>query len=120
MQKLKTVLPSLKVDVEKRLQSRVVYNLSCLRCQAHYVGQTGRHLLKRFKEHLQPSALFSKHIRICGVNPSFENSNDVSALQSTNRSMVFLETLEALWQHEVKPTINTKDEYKRRELTIKL
>ena len=120
LRKLKTVLPSLKVDVEKRLRSRVVYNLSCSRCQARYVGQTDRHLLTRFKEHLRPSEPFGKHIRLCGVSPSFENSNDVSVLQSTSRSVVFLETFEALWQREVKPTINTKDEYKRRELTIKL
>ena len=38
LQKLKTVLPSLKTDAEKRLRSRVVYNLSCSRCQALYVG----------------------------------------------------------------------------------
>ena len=48
------------------------------------------------------------------------NNNYVWVLQSTNRSVVFLEALEALWQHKVKPTINTKDEYKRQELTIKL
>ena len=64
--------------------------------QARYVGQTDRHLLTRFKEHLRPSEPFGKHIRLCGVSPSFENSNDVSVLQSTSRSVVFLETLEAL------------------------
>ena len=120
LRKLKTVLPSLKVDVEKRLKSRVVYNLSCSRCQARYVGQTDRHLLTRFKEHCRPSEPFGKHIRLCGVNPKFENNDDVSLLQSTNRSVMFLETLEALWQREVKPSINTKDEYRSRELTIKL
>ena len=120
LRKLKTMMPSLKVEVEKRLRSRVVYNLSCSRCQARYVGQTDRHLLIRFTEHIRPSAPYGRHIRLCGVNPKFENDSDVSVIQSTNRSITFLETLEALWQREVKPTINTKDEYKRRELTIKL
>ena len=69
LQKLKTVLPSLKVDAEKCLPSPVVYNLS------------------RFKQHLQPSELFDKHIRLCGVNPSFENNNKVSVLQSTSNTL---------------------------------
>ena len=42
IRKLKTVVPSLKVQVDKRLQSRIVYKLLCPRCQACYVGQTDR------------------------------------------------------------------------------
>lgn len=120
LRKLKTVMPSLKVDVEKSLKSRVVYNLTCSRCQARYVGQTDRHLLTRFKEHCRPSQPFGNHIRLCGVDPKFEKNDDVSVLQSTHKSIMFLETLEALWQREIKPSINTKDEYRSRELTIKL
>ena len=41
-------------------------------------------------------------------------------LQPTTRSIAYLETLEALWQREIHPSINTKDEYRSRELTIKL
>ena len=39
-QKLKTTLPSLKQPVEKHLQSEVVYQVECARCQAAYVRQT--------------------------------------------------------------------------------
>ena len=120
LRKLKTVLPSLKVPVEKSLQSRVVYKLMCPRCQACYVGQTDRHVLKRFKEHCQPSQPFGKHIRLCGASPVFTDKKDVNILHTTTRSIPYLETLEALWIRETKPIINTKDEFRSRELTIKL
>ena len=120
LRKLKTVVPSLKVQVDKRLQSRIVYKLLCPRCQACYVGQTDRHLLKRFKEHCQPSQPFGKHIRLCGASPIFEDKTDVSVVHVTNRSIPYLEALEALYIREIRPVINTKDEFRKRELTIKL
>ena len=39
-------------------------------------------------------------------------------LASTTRSEVYLFTLEALWQKEERPKINTKVEYKLHELTV--
>ena len=48
------------------------------------------------------------------------DKENVSVLQSTNRSFVYLMTLEALWIREIKPKINTRDEYKSCELSIKL
>ena len=118
LRKIKTIMPSLKADVDKALRSRVVYHISCSRCNACYVGQTDRHILTRFKEHKRPSQPYGKHIQLCGVNPSFESV--VKILQSTCKSIPYLETLEALWQRELKPQINTKDEFRKRELTIKL
>ena len=118
LRKMKTIMPSLKADVDKALRSRVVYHISCSRCNACYVGQTDRHILTRFKEHKRPSQPYGKHIQLCGVNPSFESV--VKILQSTCKSIPYLETLEALWQRELKPQINTKDEFRKRELTIKL
>ena len=60
------------------------------------------------------------HIRLCGVQQNFADKEAVSILQATNRSIPFLETLEALWQRDLKPQLNTRDEYRRRELTIRL
>ena len=120
LRKLKTILPQLKAKVEKRLRSRVVYKITCSRCQACYVGQTDRHIRTRFREHLHPSQPLGMHLRLCGVTPKFEDKDVMTILQSTTRSIPFLETLEALWQRELKPLINTKDEYKSRELTIRL
>ena len=51
LRKLKTVMPSLKPEVESEFRSSVVYKISCPRCQACYVGQTVRHLQTRYKEH---------------------------------------------------------------------
>ena len=45
---------------------------------------------------------------------------DVNIMHQTSRGEAFLLTLEALWIRELKPEINTKDEYRSRELTIKL
>ena len=120
LRKLKTVLPSLKVTVDKMFKSRVVYKLLCSRCQACYVGQTDQHLVKRFKQHCQPSQPFGKHIRLCGVSPVFDDKKDVSILHITTRSTSYLEALEAFWIREIRPAINTRVKHRRRELTIKL
>ena len=53
------------------------------------------------------------------VKISFDNKDAVQIIQSTAKSIPFFEALEALWQRDIKPLINTRDEYKRRQLTIK-
>ena len=115
IKKLKTCLPSLKVPVDKLLQSKVVYKVSCSRCEACYVGQTARHLITRTKEHLRTGPV-AIHNSTCG-GISMDN---VSVLTKTNRSVYHLMTLEALFIKEIKPNLNTKDEYRSRSLTIKL
>ena len=58
-----------------------------------------------------------KHLQECDTTLTDEH---VEILQMTSRGEEFLLTLEALHIREQKPTINTKDEYRSRELTIKL
>ena len=116
LRKLKTVLPSLKPAVEKMLKSGVVYKITCPRCSACYVGQTSRHLTTRFDEHTQRKPV-KAHLAACGTKMSHEN---IEILHQTARGERYLETLEALYIREQKPTINTKDEYRSRELTIKV
>ena len=58
-----------------------------------------------------------KHFTNCNTTLSVE---DVDILHQTARGENFRLTLEALHIRERKPTINTKDEYRTRELTIKL
>jgi len=117
LRKLKTVLPSLKPSVEKLMKSGVVYQLTCPRCSACYVGQTGRHMQTRFKEHLQREGPMKSHLTQCNTSLTEEH---VEILQTTSRGEGFLLTLEALHIRERKPSINTKDEYRSRELVIKL
>ena len=115
LRKLKTVLPSLKPPVEKMLKSGVVYKLTCPRCNACYVGETSRHLQTRFKEHIKKGPM-NIHLKECKTSISEEN---VDILKATARGENYLLTLEALHIRELKPSINTKDEYRSRELTIK-
>ena len=116
LRKLKTVLPSLKPAVEKNLRSGVVYRIQCAKCSNAYVGQTARHILTRFKEHLKPSAAVAKHMATCSTKCTME---DVKVLASSARGEAHLLTLEALFIEELKPQINTKEEWKSRQLTIK-
>ena len=115
LRKLKTVLPSLKPPIERMMKSNVVYNITCPRCQSCYVGQTKRQLQRRFTEHLQKGPV-KMHMKECNIDL---NHCDVDILGSTTRGEKQLLTLEALFQKDISPSINTKDEYKSRTLTIK-
>ena len=117
LRKLKTVLPSLKPPVEKMLKGGLVYHLTCSRCYACYVGETSGHLKSRFNEHTQRAGPVKFHLSQCGTTITEEN---VDILQTSSRREHYLLTLEALHIRELKPQINTKDEYKSRELMIKL
>ena len=118
LRKLRTILPSLKPAVEKILLSGLVYKIVCPGCKACYVGQTSRHVTTRFQEHLKPFAPVYKHVvRKCD---STIDMNDVEILKQSSRGEVYLETLEALFIEEIKPTINTKDEYRSRAITIRI
>jgi hypothetical protein len=116
LRKLKTVLPSLKPLIEKPLRSGVVYQIMCPRCRACYVGQTCRHLQTRFKEHLRESTPVGKHFKKCKQTLTLDN---IEILGSSARGEDYLMTLEALFINELRPTLNTKNEYRSRVLTIK-
>ena len=58
-----------------------------------------------------------RHIETC--DPSAKISEDsVSILARSNKYFKLL-TLEALFINEIKPDLNTKDEYRSRTLTLK-
>ena len=71
-----------------------------------------------FKEHsnqkIKPAR---KHLDICIVAKL--QTSDVRIIASSNRGIEHLLTLEALYIREIKPELNTKDEYRSRELAIK-
>ena len=117
LRKVRTVMPSLKEPIEKPMKSCVVYKISCPRCNACYVGQTRRHLQTQFHEHLNRKGPVKEHVANCDIDLSFD---DVDILGSTPHGEFYLLTLEALWIREIKPSINTKDEFRSRELTIKI
>ena len=116
LKKLKSCLPSLKPQVEKSFKSGVVYQIKCSRCSACYVGQTTRHLIYRIKEHRRNGPV-ANHMKACNLELTMDN---VSILCSNTKSTYKLMTLEALMINEIKPTLNTKDEYRSRSLVIKI
>ena len=70
MRKIKTVLPSLKPQIPRMLQSNVVYEIKCTGCNSSYVGQMTRHLQKRFKEHTGNTGHtgpMKSHFDVCNV-----------------------------------------------------
>ena len=117
LRKLKTVLPSLKPPTEKMLKSGVVYKLTCPSCTACYVGETTRHLQTRVKEHIQKKGPMKTHLGLCDTTLV---DDSVEILQASARGESYLLTLEALHIKELKPAINTKEEWRSRELKIKL
>ena len=82
LRKVKTLLPSLKPPITKALKSGVIYQICCPRCNSCYVGETTRHFIARFKEHLRASSPVGAHIARCDVELSLD---DVTYLASSSR-----------------------------------
>ena len=116
--KLRTALPSLKEPITTDLSSNVIYKLCCTGCCSCYVGMTTRHLVTRIKEHLTGMSNFKIHKANCVG--SGERGHDYEILAKTNRGVVVLQVLEALYIRDLQPTLNTKDEYRGRTLRIRL
>ena len=117
LRKLKTVLPSLKPAIDHCVRSHLVYQITCPRCNSRYIGKTDQYLKVRLQKHKFPSQPVGKHLRNCDALNDVK-VKDVKILAASTRGEQYLLTLEALWQKEERPTINTKDEYKKRELVI--
>ena len=117
IRKIRTFVSTLKAKVPDEIASRVVYKITCPSCHACYVGQTDRHTCTRFGEHkTRKSEPVRKHFEPCAKRLAL--FSDMIILHRTTKSIAFLETLEALYIREIKPTLNTRDEWRSRELTI--
>ena len=115
LKKVKNIMPSLKALVPHMLQSNVVYKITCPGCNSSYVGQTTRQLQRRFRDHTGNRGSVKSHLDDCGITP---NSNIIQIIGKANTPYRLL-TLEALFIKEFKPSLNTKDEFKSRTLTLK-
>ena len=113
--KHKSSLHSLKLSFDKDLKSHVVNELTCNGCQSIYVGQTGRHITTRAAEHAKVDSPMRVH--------AIESNGDKTAFQlkileqCCNQSKLM--TVKVLYIRTLKPAINTRDEYRTRELTLK-
>ena len=120
LRKLKTTLPSLKCCIDHSVRSHVVYKITCPRCASRYVGWTSQHTIDRFRQHMKPSQPVGKHVRECDVWKEMNVNDDMEIVEACSRSILFLQTLEAIHQELLRPEINKKEEWRSRELTIKL
>ena len=118
LRKLRSFLPSLKEPVPKELTNLVIYKIQCPSCPACYVGWTNRHITTRFGEHrTRKAGPVRRHFEQCVQRKA--DWGDIEILCKTNRCIPFLQTLEALFIRECRPSLNTRDEYTSRELLIK-
>ena len=120
LRKIKTFLPSLKAPVPKMMKSNIVYQVTCPRCHARYVGKTSRHCCTRFGEHrtkkVEP---VNKHVRSCGGDPKSLTEEDIEVLATSTKGALHLAIMEALFIRELSPGINVKDELRDHELSLK-
>ena len=118
LRKLRSCLPSLKAPVEKLMKSDVVYKITCSRCKTCYVGKTSRHLATRFAEHRTHSdGPVVQHMKECKIGVG---ELEVDVLKCVMKGGFQLSIMEALFIRELKPALNTRDEYRDHELTIKI
>ena len=116
--KLESCLPSLKSVFSNDLKSRVVYKLSCSGCTPTYAGQTVRHLTNRNKEHKKADSPVGLHFQQCQVEG---NSADFSwEIIDTSVNQKNLLTLEAILFRKEKQGLNTRDEFRSRDLALKI
>ena len=88
-------------------------------CDASYVSETSRHLQQRLHDHLGKSGTIRKHIEYCQPSLSLENFDKNVSILATSQSLPKLLTLEALFIKAINPSLNTKDEFRSRTLTLK-
>ena len=116
LRKLRTVMPSLKPPVEDVMRSGVIYQIECPCCQACYVGCTNQHLITRSKQHRDRQGPVRTQFSQCNV---VLETSMIKVLALTQKSEKHLLTLEALYIRDIRPSLNTQDSYKSRELKIR-
>ena len=107
LNKTKAEVSKLKPPVPHMLQNNVVYQILCPGCNASYVGQTSRLLQQRFREHMGPKGVINKHFEGCKI---VATEKDVKILGKQRGERLL--TLEAIFINKLKPSLNSKDEYR--------
>ena len=85
-----------------------------------YLDKSCRHLTDRLEEHKsKANEPVRRHFTTCGVD-RVEIMNNTEVLQTVVGTSFHLSIMEALYIRELKPAINTKDEYRDYNLVISL
>ena len=113
--KLRSCLPTLKSSFDRDLKSHVVYEIKCNGCGSIYVGQTSRHVTTRITEHQKKDSQVGQHLVECRGATNDIEWRILDACRSVEKLMI----IEAIYISKLKPALNTRDEYRGRELTLK-
>ena len=81
-----------------------------------YVGQTVRHLTTRLHEHQRSSAPVSQHLEKCAPNVTFPTAKILDRTRNASKLL----TLEAPYIDRLNPALNQRDEFRQRQLTLKI
>ena len=114
---MKNALFYLKSSFSHDLKSNLVYTWSCCGCYCTYVGQIVRNLATKIEEHKKKDSPIGNHIRQCAKEATTAQLNWEMIDQSNNA--VKLLSLKALLIRKMWPGINTRDEFRSRELTLR-
>ena len=112
--KLQQYFTSHKDYSPTQYRSSVVYQLTCNKCGATYVGETDRNVITRFEEHTDTTSSAYSAIKehMCDINNIdhkflFEDVKILGTAQFYYKRRI----LEALYAQKHKPTIINRDKF---------
>ena len=106
--KFRSCLPTLKSSFDSDLKSHVLYEIKGNRYGSIYVVQTSRYVTIRISEHQKDL------VECC------DSTNGIEwKILDASRTVEKLMTIEAILISKLKPALNTRDENRGRELTLK-
>ena len=105
--KVKIVVANPESSVQFALKSNVMYNYTCPECHRTFIGQKIRLISIRAKEHAAKDTTVHRH---------FSESDSAVLIEDFEisdgpRNQKLLLTMEALYNHQQKPLLNTKNEF---------
>ena len=107
--------PTLKSTFDRDLKSQVVIEVKSNGCGFIYVGQTSRHTTTRITEHQKKDSQVVQHLFECRAAKNDVEWKILDACRTVEKLMI----IEAIYISKLKPALNTRDEYRGRELTSK-
>ena len=96
----------------------MVSKLLCSGCTPAYDGQTVRHLTSRFEEHKRADSTVGLHFQQCRLEGNSADVNSEIIDKSNNQTKLL--KLEAIHTRKEKPGLNSRDEFRSGELTLKI
>ena len=115
--KLRSCLPTLKSSFDRDLMSHVECEIKCNGCGSLYVGHTSRHVttsITEHQKHQKKDSQVGQHLVECRGATNDIDWKILNACRTVGKLMI----IEAIYISKLKPALNTRDEYRGRELTL--